>query len=431
MYRRLAQAPVTMVTERPEQVERHRWKADRSALAGCALAVLAVQLAALAAISDVSPVGRLTGVMLAVGGTMGLAAASRSTRWWVRGGAELIGGSVALTVGLALAPTWYATTGLSYVVVLGLLSLVAGAALLVVGGATLLRPLPRWWRLLAIPVTFVMVQFMLLPLTMAVYATHPPVTPTTAMPPREATEVSFVTHDGARLAGWYTAPLNDAVVILLPGSGGEKGSLVDHARVLATHGYGTLSLDSRGTGTSGGVGNAWGWHGSADVAAALDWLAHDMGVPEERVALLGLSMGGEVALTVAAEHPRLAGVVAEGVSARVAGDLGYLGSSITERIEHLDGALMWAIGAMLTDASPPPPLRAVVERASAAQLPMLLIVGDDPAESGAATILAAAAPGMEVWRLPETPHIQSLARHPAEWESRVVPFLDRALGPSS
>jgi hypothetical protein len=58
---------------------------------------------------------------------------------------------------------------------------------------------------------------------------------------------------------------------------------------------------------------------------------------------------------------------------------------------------------------------------------MLLIVGDDPAESRAAPLLEAVAPAMEVWRPPETAHIQSLSRHPAEWESRVVGFLDRAL----
>jgi hypothetical protein len=59
-------------------------------------------------------------------------------------------------------------------------------------------------------------------------------------------------------------------------------------------------------------------------------------------------------------------------------------------------------------------------------VPILLIVGDDPAEASAAPLLEAVAPEMEVWRLPDTPHIQALARHPAEWEARVIAFLDAA-----
>jgi dienelactone hydrolase len=381
----------------------------------------------LAAISDRSFLGRLVGVVIAMVATIGLAVASRRERPWVRGIARLIAGSLGMCVGLALAPVWYATTGVSLVVVLGMLSLIAGTLLLVSGGWTLVRAVPGWWRLLGIPVAFVLLQSVLLPLTMAVYGTHPPVTPTTAVPDSGVREVSFVTSDGVRMAGWYTPPVNGAVVVLLPGSGGEKGSVLEHARVLAAHGYGTLSLDSRGTGTSGGVGNAWGWHGSSDVAAALDWLASEAAVPPERTALVGLSMGGEIALTVAAERPELGAVIAEGVSARMSGDLGYLGSSSTERIEHIDAALMWAIGALFTDTPPPPPLVDVVAHADSLGVPMLLIVGDDPAESRAAPLLEAVAPAMEVWRPPETAHIQSLSRHPAEWESRVVGFLDRAL----
>ena len=229
------------------------------------------------------------------------------------------------------------------------------------------------------------------------------------------------------MVGWYRATRNGAAVIVLPGSGGEKGSVAAHADVLARHGYGVLSVDSRGTGDSGGVGNAWGWHGSDDIAGALGWLARQRGVDPARMAVLGLSMGGEVALTTAATDVRIAAVVAEGASARVAEDLGYLPWDVSGVIQRIDAWLMYEVAALMTEVPRPPRLVDAVA-AAAGRVPVLLVVGNDPAEVAAAGPFVAAAPGLEVWRLPDTPHIQSLAVHPEEWEARVIGFLDAALG---
>lgn len=50
-------------------------------------------------------------------------------------------------------------------------------------------------------------------------------------------EVALATTDGVELVAWYTPSRNGAAVIVLPGSGGAKGSTVEHAAVLARHGY--------------------------------------------------------------------------------------------------------------------------------------------------------------------------------------------------
>jgi len=66
--------------------------------------------------------------------------------------------------------------------------------------------------------------------------------------------------------------------------------------------------------------------------------------------------------------------------------------------------------------------------AGRAPRPVLLIAGE-PERRGDRQLRAAAPGSVELWELPDTPHIAGLARHPAEWEARVIGFLDRALPP--
>ena len=65
------------------------------------------------------------------------------------------------------------------------------------------------------------------------------------------------TSDGVKLAGWYVPSRNGAAVIAFPGRSGP----LEHARMLARHGYGVLMLDMRGQGESEGDPNAFGWQG--------------------------------------------------------------------------------------------------------------------------------------------------------------------------
>ena len=85
---------------------------------------------------------------------------------------------------------------------------------------------------------------------------------------------------------------------------------------------------------------------------------------------------------------------------------------------------MWAVADLMTDAATPMSLK---EAVASADVPTLLIVGANSDERAAAPILADAAPAVQVWDLPDTPHILSLERHPDEWEARVIGFLDESL----
>ena len=60
----------------------------------------------------------------------------------------------------------------------------------------------------------------------------------------------------------------------------------------------------------------YGWGGENDLSAAVTYLSSRPGVDAGRIGVLGLSMGGEIAITGAALDPRLKAIVAEGATAR-------------------------------------------------------------------------------------------------------------------
>jgi dienelactone hydrolase len=390
-----------------------------------AQAVVGLGLGLLAWTSDLSLPARLVGIALAVATTAALIALTVHRKAVVRGSAELLGGLAGFCVGGGIGPVWLVTSGLTVTASMAIACLIGGLFLIVVGGWTLIRATPGWWRLAWVPAGFLILQFVLLPVTGATYGTHPPRTPLSAPMPARSERVSFETSDGVQLVGWYTPSANGAAIVVMPGSGGDKGSTIDHAAVLDSHGYGVLALDARGNGDSEGVGHAWGWHGVDDIEAAVAWLRTRPEVDPERIGALGLSMGGEEALTAAAADVGLSAVAAEGVSARMPADLAYLPGDISGMIQRIDAEIMWSLADLMTDASPPMPLVEAVARA-ADQVPMLVIAGTAADEAAAAPLLQEAAPELRIWNV-DAPHIGALARFPAEWEAQVIGFFDEAL----
>jgi uncharacterized protein len=397
-----------------------------------AVAELAVGLHLLhvAATSDLPPTGRLLFAAFVVGITGGaIALAVRGSRAG-RASGMLIVGLLGTMSGAAVGVTHAVATGVSVAAVLGLAALAAGLVLLVGGAVALVRRLPGWWRLLAVPVALLVVQFVLLTVPMAVYATHVPVEPFTASPPPGTTFVLVEAADGVDLAAWYTPATNGAAVVLRHGSGAgsSRASTATHAAVLASRGYGVLAMDARGHGESAGRPMDWGWYGDADVAAGLTWLAARPEVDAHRLGGVGLSMGGEELLGAAGSDERLRAVVGEGVTGRSAADRDLLGHrGLVGAIDRLTAAITFGAADLMTRATRPTPLGTAV--AAMGDTRVLLVTGDDPQEATVAhTLRERAAPGVvTIWELPETPHTGALARHADEWETRVIGFFDDAL----
>lgn len=309
----------------------------------------------------------------------------------------------------------------------GLLLLPAGAALCLLGAAVLWRSRRRtgraWLRRALIAIGAVLaVYWILLPFAIAYVATHNPreaVEPADLGRPYE--EVSLETSDGLRLAGWYVPSENGAAVLVFPGRSGT----VEEARMLAEHGYGVLLLDRRGQGESEGDPNAFGWGGTEDVAAAIDWLKERPDVEEGRVGGLGLSVGGELLLQAAAEGVEVGAVVSEGAGTRsiredlIRGPAGWPSLPTA--------AALTAATALLSWDAPPPSLEELVGRITPTPILLVYAGHGQGGEDLSPDYFAAAGDPKELWEIPEAGHTGGLAARPQEYEERVVGFLDRAL----
>jgi pimeloyl-ACP methyl ester carboxylesterase len=207
----------------------------------------------------------------------------------------------------------------------------------------------------------------------------------------------------------------------------SRGSGQEEAAMLIRRGYGVLIYDQRGWVASEGDPNAFGWRGGRDVAAAVEYVRSRPDVDPGRVGGLGLSVGGEMMITGAADTPGMAAVVSEGAGERsvretVDADAGWLAVPFQAGVT--------AAVALFSNGWPPPGLADLSARI--APRPLLLIYGEDgqPTERTLNPVYAeAAGPTADLWEVPGAAHIGGLEAQPADYERRVVGFFDDALLP--
>jgi dienelactone hydrolase len=360
--------------------------------------------------------------------------------WFTRRTGRVGQGATALLLGIAgtaagagIASAHLAKAGLDAAVVLAAIVLVVGLFLAGWGAVALVRAIPGWWRLLALPAALALAQFVLLPLTVAVNATNrPPGPPGTATPARyglACQDVAFRAADGIRLSAWYIPARNGSAVVLLPGAGETRTAVLPQAAVLARHGYGALLVDDRGHGLSGGHAMDFGWWGDRDLAAAVSFLARQPGVRAGKIAVLGESMGGEQALAAMGSDPRIRAVVAEGATGQQFADHGWRPHDITGILDRGMDWVQYTAAGLLSGAPRPMSIRDGIR--AAAPRPVLIIAGGAIADEAiAARWFQAASPAaVQVWVVPHAGHTQGLATAPRAWEGRVISFLNAALSP--
>lgn len=348
----------------------------------------------------------------------------------------LVTGLALLAVGVGLGPRHYVTEGLGPPAVAGFVLLAVG---LVASGWAAVRILAatrrRWWALV-VPLLLVATYLVVWTLGQAVAASY---APRPALGERTPTDlglsyrdVTFPSSDGENLAGWYIPTRNGAAVAVLHGAGSTRSGVLDQATVLAEHGYGVLLFDARGHGESGGQAMDFGWYGEADASGAVDFLTQQEDVSAGRIGLLGMSMGGEEAIGAAGVDERVAAVVAEGATNRVAADKGYLDvyGARGEVQQRIDG-LTYRLTGLLSDAPEPGSLRGSVSSATARLDPtsfLLITAGELPDEGHAADyIQGSSADDVQTWTVPRAGHTQGLETAPAEWEQRVITFFADSL----
>lgn len=339
---------------------------------------------------------------------------------------------IAITaVAAGVAIRYLMKTGWSGTSVLGLVTLVAGLALLTFGWRIAWSRTRRWQRLWFVPSVLIVLlaMFCIAQGTMLAWAPRNGLgSATPAARGLTYTDVTFRTSDGITLSAWYVPSTNHAAVVTVPGAGSNRSATLDQATVLARHGYGVLLLDPRGQGRSGGHAMDAGWYGDRDLAAAVTFVQQQPGVDPNRIGVLGLSMGGEEAIGAAAAVPAIRAVVAEGATHRSAADkAGWLPGGLAGAIQRGMDLLTYGTAALLSSAPEPGTLHDAIAQATDTRF--LLIAAEKAVdEAAAAAYLRTASPGrVQTWTVPDATHTHGLAIAPDEWTARVTEFLDRAL----
>jgi pimeloyl-ACP methyl ester carboxylesterase len=351
------------------------------------------------------------------------AGARRSTQILLALGATLAGCFAAsAALGLALPRADGARTG----TLLTGLGLVSAGVLLVVAAWLLVRATGGWWRLVLLP-WLVLVLVAVYALSIALAAVYSPRPPAGRIPPG-AVPVSMMSADGVPLAGWYLSSRNGASVVLRHGAGSRASDTEAQALALHEAGFGVLATDARGHGASGGQSMDLGWHGEADIDAAVEFLSGRDDVDDARIAVVGLSMGGEEAIGAAGVDDRICAVVAEGATGRTAGDKSWLAQEygVAGVVQGWLDAVTYGLIDLLAQTRRPPTLAESIQAAEG--IPFLLIAaGEVPDEALVAERLQQIDPNrVAIWVADGAQHTAAIRSSPQEWSSRVVGFLETA-----
>jgi uncharacterized protein len=126
-------------------------------------------------------------------------------------------------------------------------------------------------------------------------------------------EITFLSHDGLRLKGWFVpAPHpSSATLFILHGKGSNAGDMLQQTAALRQGNWNLFYFNFRGHGGSEGTYSSIGPLELKDFESAIAYLKSSHPASCRRIAAFGHSLGAAVALVGAARHPEILGVAAE------------------------------------------------------------------------------------------------------------------------
>ncbi len=240
-----------------------------------------------------------------------------------------------------------------------------------------------------------------------------------------AQNVSFRSASGSEIHAWFArGKVGAGAVLLLHGVGSNRTSMGGRAIFLHAMGFTVLAPDFQAHGESPGEHVTYGARESLDAAAAMKYLHAT--IPEERVGVIGISMGGAAALLgaspLAADAFVLESVyptIRQAVDDRLDTWLGPLGG--IARLFTPGLIAMFKSETGVTEAELQP-----IARIGEIHAPLLLITGtaDPYTPIAEADSLFAHAPAPKLfWALCGAGHEDLYAYQASEYEQRVGGFL--------
>ena len=243
-------------------------------------------------------------------------------------------------------------------------------------------------------------------------------------------EISFITSDHILLRGWFipAADSSTRTIIFLHGYAGSCDPDLKYVPEFHRKGFNVMMFDFRAHGRSMGRFTSLGVCETRDCQAAI---AEAISRGSQSIGLLGFSMGGRVAVLTGAETSQVKAIISDGGPARlstaIAADLcqkkvpQFLANILVKMIEL---GISIRCGVNLFKNEP------LNQAHRLSHLPVLFIHGDhDPYTriEELETMVKAASPRAECWRIPEAGHRDGDQYRPQEYIQRVTTFFERWL----
>lgn len=240
--------------------------------------------------------------------------------------------------------------------------------------------------------------------------------------------VQIQADEGITLAGWYVPPVENpgAVIVLLHGAHGDRRGTAQHARVLIESGYGVLMYDQRALGESTGEMTSLSWFDGSDLLAAADYLADRPEVDSGRIGVVGLSLGGHVALNAAHLSPDKFGAMwLDGVQAQQIRDFPQAENAGESFATVINNLILKSVEFRLGQSVPPAYIDILAELE---ELPLVLVAGglDDFENRATQKYAAVLNDNAQVWIIEEAPHVGGLSVYPDEYSQRMLTFFEES-----
>lgn len=244
-----------------------------------------------------------------------------------------------------------------------------------------------------------------------------------------AQRVHIPLSDGDSLDGWHLSGSGRGALVLLHGFGRTHHRMWRYGEFLNRAGYDLLAVDFRSSRRRARKPTTLGHHELPDAQAALDWLRALPALEGQPVGVLGESLGGSVALLLAAGNPDIAAVIVDGAFSNAGKAL----EDSCERWAGLPGAptaalLRW-IGRRVTGHDPGS-IDVIAACEALAKRPVMVIHSseDDRLTTAHATALWHAAGGKDpLWLIHGAGHNEGWRRQQGLYEELVLAFLERPM----
>lgn len=244
----------------------------------------------------------------------------------------------------------------------------------------------------------------------------------------EARHLRVPVADGDSLDAWYVAGPEPAVVILFHGFGRNHERMWRYGQFLRKAGYHVVLPEFRSARERKRLPTTLGVHEAADAEAIYGWVRSQPELRGHVVGVFGESLGGSVALLLAAEHPDIDAIIDD--SGFATGDRAisdgfksfFLPPWPCTPLARWLGTRVTGYDAGKTDA--------IAAATTLRDRPILFIRGgaDRRVSLGQTRALwEAAGSDDSLWVIPGAGHCEGWKRNRAEYEQRVTTFLDEHL----